>query len=248
MLLLDNLEHLLPPPQPLPLQEQGVEVITALLQHAPAIKLLTTSRERLKVQGEWVFEIGGLPVPPGDQTDELEDYSATLLFLQSAQRAQVGLVLPVEERRAVARLCRLVEGMPLGIELAAAWVQTLSCQEIAQETERSLDFLAVSARDVPDRHRSIRAVFDHSWKLLSAEEQQVMRRLSVFRGGFRREAAEAVAEATLPLLSALIDKSLLRRTAANRYDLHELVRQYAEAKLQDIPQEFETTRDRHSAY
>lgn len=248
LLILDNLEHLLPPPQSVPLPESGLGVISAFLQQAPAIKLLVTSRERLKMQGEWVFEIGGLSVPPGDQTAELEEYSAALLFLQSAQRAQVGFVLPVEERPAVARLCRLVEGMPLGIELAAAWVRTLSCQEIAQETERSMDFLAASTRDVPDRHRSLRAVFDHSWKLLSAEEQQVMRRLSVFRGGFRREAAEAVAEATLPLLSALVDKSLLRRMAAGRYDLHELIRQYAEAKLQEIPQELEATRDRHSTY
>jgi predicted ATPase/transcriptional regulator with XRE-family HTH domain len=232
LLILDNLEHLLPPQEKGP----GVEVITHLLQHTPALKLLTTSRERLSLQGEWVFEIQGLPVPPSDQAHELEKYSAALLFLQSAQRAQIGFVLSPEERPAVAHLCRLMAGIPLGIELAAAWVRSLSCQEIVRETERSLDFLAVSMRDVPARHRSMRAVFDHSWKLLSTEEQQVMRQLSVFRGGFRREAAEVVAGAMLPLLSALVDKSLLRRTEAGRYDLHELVRQYATAQLHSDPQ------------
>jgi len=219
-----------------------------MLHHAPAIKLLVTSRERLNLQGEWVFEIQGLPVPPGDQTEDLEKYSAARLFLQSAQRAQVGFVLSAEERPAVARICRIMEGMPLGIELAAAWVRSLSCYEIAQETERNLDFLTVSMRDVPARHRSMRAVFDHSWRLLSAQEQQVLRRMSVFRGGFRREAAEAVAGATLPLLSALVDKSLLHRTAAERYDLHELIRQYTADQLNHDPHEEQATHHRHSHY
>ena len=115
--------------------------------------------------------------------------------------------------------------MPLGIELAAAWVWVLSCDEIAQEIQRNLDFLTTSARDVPERHRSMRAVFDSSWRMLSATEQRVLCQLSVFRGGFLREAAEQVAGASLPLLSALVTRSLVRRTVAGRYDLHELVQQ-----------------------
>ena len=100
--------------------------------------------------------------------------------------------------------------MPLGMELAATWVRLLSCAEIAAELERGLDFLQASTRDLPERHRSMRAVFAHSWQLLDAEEQQVLRRLAVFRGGFTRAAAEQVAGATLAVLAALVDKSLVR--------------------------------------
>ncbi|MGH8631367.1 MAG: ATP-binding protein, partial [Burkholderiales bacterium] len=245
LLVLDNLEHLL----------EGVALLAEILERGPAVKLLATSRERLNLHGEWVLDIQGLPFPDEAGSAEVEGYSAVALFVQTARRAHVDFVLAAEERPAVARICRLVEGMPLGIELAAAWVRTLSCREIAQEIERNLadprqgmDFLAASMRDVPERHRSIRAAFDHSWNLLSAEEQQVMRQLSVFRGGFRREAAEQVAGATLPLLSALVDKSLLRRTEAGRFDLHELVRQYAAAQLQADPQDEFVTCERFSHY
>jgi tetratricopeptide (TPR) repeat protein len=138
--------------------------------------------------------------------------------------------------------------MPLAIELAAAWVRVLPCNEIVTEIERTLDFLAASARDIPARHRSLRAVFDHSLNLLSEEERAAFRMLAVFRGGFRREAAEWVAGATLHLLTALADKSLLRRNKAGRYDMHELVRQYAAAQLAANSAEHTVARDRHSGY
>jgi predicted ATPase len=202
----------------------------------------------LNLRGEWTFEVQGLPVPAHDQVEGLEDYSAVELFVQSARRARMSFELRVEERPYLARICRLVEGMPLGIELAAAWAQVLSCREIAQEIERGLEFLSTSARDVPERHRSMRAVFDHSWALLSDRERQVLRRLSVFRGGFRRAAAETVAGADLPLLAALAAKSLLRCTSTGRYDLHELVRQYAADHLHTDPDEESDTRDRHGVY
>jgi predicted ATPase len=137
--------------------------------------------------------------------------------------------------------------MPLGVELAAVWVRALSCVEIAHEIERSLGFLTTSLRDVPERHRSLEAVFDHSWRLLSADERAVFRKLSVFRGRFQREAAEQVAGARLPLLAALVDKSLLRRNAAGRYELHELVRQYADEQLQEAG-ETEQTRSDHLTF
>jgi predicted ATPase len=162
----------------------------------------------------------------------------------------VSFTLTHDERPAVLRICRLVQGLPLGIELAAAWVRTLTCREIAHEIERSLGFLTTTTRDIPERHRSITAVFDQSWKLLSADEQGVLGQLSVFRGGFTREAAEAVAGASLPLLSALVDKSLVRHSDAHRdrYDLHELIRQYVATHLQaDTPAE-QATYDRHSHY
>jgi predicted ATPase/transcriptional regulator with XRE-family HTH domain len=243
LLVLDNFEHLL-------MDAPTITLVSDLLRGAPGLRLLVTSRESLHLQAEWVFEVQGLPVPESAKADGLEANSAARLFLQRAQQARVGFTLASEDRPAVLRICQLVEGLPLGIELAAAWVLSLSCQEIAAEIERNLDFLATSTRDIPERQRSISAVFDHSWKLLSAEEQRVLRQLSVFRGGFGREAAEQVVGATLPLLSTLVSKSLLRRTdpRAGRYDLHELVRQYALSHLQENEQEYIQARERHCRY
>jgi predicted ATPase len=229
LLVLDNIEHLLPDPQ-------VITCVGEILQTAPAVKLLATSREPLNMQGEWVFEVEGLGEP------------AALLFAQSARRARASFELGAEDQAAVTQICRLVDGLPLGIELAASWVRVLSCTEIAREIERNLDFLTTSARDVSERHRSMRAVFDHSWQLLSAEERQGIQHLAVFRGGFHRTAAEEVAGVSLGLLSALVSKSLLRRTAADRYDLHELTRQYAVARLQEEPQAEQAARNRHAVF
>ena len=240
LLVLDNLEHLL----------DGTDLLVEILQAAPDVKLLTTSRERLAVTGEWVFELPALPTPP--QSKEavvaVASYGSVALFVEQAQRTQHDFALSAENGAAVAQICRLVGGMPLGVELAASWVHTLACTEIAREIEQSLDFLAVSHRNLPERQRSVRATFDHSWRLLSAAEQQVLRRLSVFRGGFQREAAVQVAGATLPLLAGLVSKSLVRRTAEGRYDLHELVRQYAAGHLSDDPQAETQTRHAHAGH
>ncbi|HEY5902316.1 MAG TPA: tetratricopeptide repeat protein [Anaerolineales bacterium] len=236
LLLMDNLEHLLSGP--------GVEVLSELLANVPQIKLLATSRESLRLQGEWVFEVHGLPIPAGDITQG----TSVELFLQRARRASIEFKAAAEDYPAIFRICRLVDGMPLGLELAAAWVRTLSCAEIAEEIERGLDFLNNSARDLPERHRSIRAVFDHSWKLLSEEEQSVLRRLSVFHGGFSLEAAQEIAGATVFTLSNLVAKSLIRRIGKDRYDLHELLRQYAKTRAQADPEEYEATEACHSEY
>jgi tetratricopeptide (TPR) repeat protein len=159
-----------------------------------------------------------------------------------------GFSVPQEEILDLIRICQLVEGMPLGIELAAAWVKLLSCREIAAEIERCLDFLTTAMRDVPNRHHSLRAVCDHSWALLSEEEQHAFEKLSVFRGGFQRGAAERVAGASLSLLSSLVDKSLVRRTRSGRYEVHEILHQYAAEKLDQASEEEAEARDRHSAY
>ncbi len=238
LLVLDNVEHLL----------DGAGLFVEILEHAPEVKLLVTSREQLNLQGEWVFEVGGLHVPASDQAETFEQSSAVALFLQRARRAHAGFTLQANQRWSVGRICRLVDGMPLAIELAAAWVRTLSLDEIEREIERNLDFLSTSMRDLPERHRSMRAVFDHSWRLLSADEQAVLARLSIFRGGFQREAAEQIAGATLALLSTLQAKSFLRRMPGGRYDLHELVRQYAAERLHENLEEEAATRNHHSAY
>ena len=240
LLLTDNLEHLLSGPD--------IEVLSELLASAPQVKLLATSRESLRLQGEWVFEVHGLPVPDNLPTEGSTKNTSVELFLQRARRAHVEFNATSDDVPAILRICHLVDGMPLAIELAAAWVRTLTCAEIATEIERSLDFLSISARDIPVRHRSMRAVFDHSWKLLHEEEKQVLARLSVFRGGFRREAAEQVAEATLPMLSTLVTKSLIRRSGTGRYDLHELIRLFAGEHLSERQHEQTTIQARHSSY
>src|SRR5687767_9259248 len=220
LLLIDNLEHLLGDPA-------FCDFFTELMERTAKVKLLVTSRESLGLQGEWVFEVHGLPIPEGQAVEG----TSVELFLQRARRAFVAFDARMEDYAAIVRICRLVDGMPLGIELAAAWVRTLSCEEIEHEIERGLDFLSLSAKDLPARHRSMRAVFDHSWQLLPGNEQSVLLRLSIFRGGFSREAAEQVTGATLPVLSALVTKSLIRRSGTGRYDLHELIRQYALKQL-----------------
>jgi len=138
-----------------------------------------------------------------------------------------------DNAQAVIDICRRGEGMPLGLELAATWLRVMPCHEIAPQIERSLDFLTTTARNVPERHRSLRAVLDHSWNLLSDTERRVLAGMSVFRGGFDLEAAEKVAGGSLPVLASLADKSLMQVDALGRYDLHELLRQYLAAKLDD---------------
>ena len=240
LLVLDNLEHLL----------DGIELLDELLEHAPRLQVLTTSRAQLNLRAEWLLEVQGLPVSADIELNDLESNSAAALFIQRAKQANVNFVPLPENLSDIARICQLVEGLPLGLELAASWVRMMSLNEIAREIERSLDFLSTIARDIPQRHRSIRAVFDYSWNLLSAEERRAMRWLSVFRGGFTREAAEKVAGATLPLISALVDKSLVRRNDANagRFDLHELLRQYAAMQLQLDVQEDQAAHKRHTEF
>lgn len=237
MLIVDNMEHLL----------AGADLLSDIVSQAPGVTLLTTSRERLHLQDEWVYEVQGLPFPAADSeaAANVNAYPAVRLFLQRARQSRATFVPSTDEMADIARICRLVEGMPLGLELAAPWIRSLSCREIAAEIERSLDFLTTPLRNAPERHRSLRVVCEQTWGRLSPAEQAVLMRLSVFRGGCTREAAEAVAGATLPLLSALVDKALVRRTNLGRYDLHELIRQFAEAQLQAEPQVAEQVQQRH---
>ena len=179
------------------------------------------------MQSEWVLDVHGLGLAENGNGGS----GALRLFVERATQVEPGFSLDDGERVEALRICRLVEGLPLGIELAASWVSMLSCAEIADEIEQNIDFLATSMRDVPERHRSLRAAFDQSWRLLSGEQQDVLARLSVFRGDFGREAAAAVADADLRLLSDLVSKSLVRRSDFGRYELHELLRQYAAEKL-----------------
>src|SRR5262249_48697276 len=150
--------------------------------------------ERLNILEEWVLDVGGLQYPIGDM-GAIETYSAVQLFAQTARRVRPMFKL-ADEAAGVIRICQLVEGMPLGIELAAAWTGALSSTDIVQQLERGLDILESPSRNIPPRHRSMRVALDHSWALLSEDERTIFKRLSVFRGGFTLEAAEAIAGAT----------------------------------------------------
>jgi len=242
LLVMDNFEHLLAQ------SSSAVDLVAEILQGFPSIKILCTSRERLNLRGEWIYELHGLPIPPPGYACLLEDYKAADLFIQCARRMDAEFKPTEADRPALIRICQVLEGIPLAIELAAAWVTILSCRDIAREIEASIDFLTTSMRDIPERHRSLRATFDHSWRLLSAAERDSLSRLSVFRGGFDRTAAEQIAGASLPLLSSLVSKSLVRRTQDGRYDLHEVIRQYALDCLNEDPSRCFETRDSHCHY
>lgn len=230
LLIFDNMEHLL----------AGSDILGQILQGTHHVKLLVTSREQLHLQWEWLFEVQGLPIPDETDAQAIESNSAIQLFIQRARQASQNFSVEAEDSAAIVHICRMVGGLPLAIELAASWARMLSAREIAQELEKSLDFLETRKLDVPQRHRSIKSVFDHSWKLLTENERELLRRLAVFQGGFTREAAVAVADASLFLLSSLVEKSLLRHsTNPDRYDLHELVRTYALTQLQNNPAEEE---------
>lgn len=247
LFVMDNIEHLLEPDAGSITEQGASDYVAELLQLLPPLKILATSRERLSLRGEWTYELHGLGIPSCEMIAGMERYSAIELFIQRARQIKADFYQTPEQQQDILRICQFVDGIPLAIELAAAWVGVLSCAEIAREIESNIDLLTTTLHDVPKRHRSIRAAFDHSWNLLKAEEQKALQQLSVFRGGFQRDAAAQVAGASLPLLASLVSKSLVRRTESGRYDLHEVIRQYAYSFLRDHPQQNETL-DRHCQY
>ncbi len=239
LLILDNYEHLV----------EGATVASELIRGCPRLKLLVTSRERLNLEEEQLFRVEGLPLPTGGiSVTEAYYQDAIQLFLQRAKRARLDFTLTADNLPHVLLICRLLEGSPLGIELAAAWVRMMPPAEIAKEIAENLDFLAAGTRNIEDRHRSLRATFEHSWKLLNPQEQAVLRRLSVFVGGFTREAASQVVGASIPLLASLVDKSLLRVLPNGRYDRHPLLYGYTQEKLREHPEAQEETRAKHLDY
>lgn len=221
LLVLDNFEHLL----------EGVPLVSEILALTDNLKMLVTSREVLNLQEEWVRQIDGMTYPDQHNGRPLETYSAVQLFLERARRVRGDFALD-EDPHSIVQICRLVEGMPLAIELAAGWLKMLQPADIAQELQRNMDILATRARNLPERHRNVRSVFSQSWRLLSEDERCIFRRLSIFRGSFTREAAEAVAGASLYALAGLVDKSLVRLSSAGRYHMHELLRQYGAEQLE----------------
>ncbi len=274
LLVMDNFEHML----------GGVGWVIDMLENAPGVKILATSRSRLNVQGEHLFPLTGLDFPaaspmspglwsphapqpsglahaPTDQdvpvVQDIGQYSAVKLFLEAARRVRPSFELTTDNLSHVIQICHLVQGMPLAILLAAAWVEMLTPAEIVTEIGKSLDLLETDLRDVPARQRSIQAIFDHSWNLLTEREREVFQRLSVFLGSFTREAAREITGASLRELLALVNKSLLHRASTGRFEMHKLLRQCAAQKLDKSPvlgpfgQEQtagEAVHDQHCAY
>ena len=222
LLVLDNFDDLL---------DEAV-LICDILVGGPQVKVLVTSREKLNLEAETLYHLDGLELPPLDDLQKIEEYDAVQLLLQKASQVQPGFSLSDGNRRDVVRICRLVDGNSLGILLAAAWLEHFSPTEIANEISGSLDFLSRQAQEAEPRHCCMGAVFDSSFNRLNEHLQTVFRKLAVFRGGFDLAAAQAVTGADLRALIALVDKSLLTRDPhTRRYELHELLRQYAGERL-----------------
>jgi DNA-binding SARP family transcriptional activator/predicted ATPase len=239
LLLLDNLEHL----------RADAAFVTALLQHAPAVKVLGTALEPLNQRAEWLLSLHGLPVPDlasdpdlpalvasmagdldhSDNQAQLlgKTHDALHLFVLRARQVQPYFKVAMTDVPAIMEICRAVDGMPLAIEMAAEWIGSLSCREIAEELEHNPIILASSRQDIPARQRSLEAIFAQAWRLLSPSEIQVVQHFERLRDGTSREVMQQVTGVSLPTLAALVQKSFLRRTSSGRYEMSELLRRYA---------------------
>jgi len=238
LLLLDSFEHLLP----------ATSYLVELLEAAPGLRIILTSRERLNLYLETIFQVRGLPYPMFPDDPEYENYSGIKLFTQNALRVSPGFTLRTEDKSSIILICALSNGLPLGIELASSWIRAFTCREIATSIQNNLDFLRTGSPDVPTRHRSLRAAFDHSWGLLSEEARRIIRRLSIFRNGFTAQAARQMVNASPMMLADFVDKSLLTRQSSGRYDMPETLRIYAEGKLHADPQEYQRYMDAFSGF
>jgi predicted ATPase/Tfp pilus assembly protein PilF len=233
LLILDNFDDLI----------AGAPLVGSILEHAPRVRVLVTSRERLNLIPEVLVPLDGLAT----DTTAGADSEAVELFVAAARRQDRSLALDDSNREYVQRICDLVGGLPLAIELAAAWVRVMSPQEIHQDLARSFDILSSTSPGLPARHRSMRATFESSWRLLTADEQRAVARLSVIRSDFDRDTAMAVAGADVPLLRSLLDKSFLTRSEG-QFLMLDVVRQYALERLRQDPDEEQRARRGHLQY
>lgn len=238
LLVLDSMEHL----------QGSAGLLPDLMQAATAVTLVITSRERLRLREEQIVTLAEWEFPSGMEPDVALATAPARLFVQAAQRILPNFALSHEDVAALADICRAVGGTPLGLMLAATWVEMLTVAEIATEIGNSLDFLETDMRDVPERHRSLRAVFDSSWNLLHESERDVFMKLSVFQGGFSRQAAQEITGASLRDLMGLSNRSLLHRDPHGRYHTQRLLQQYAAEQLAQAPESHFEVHDLHAAY
>lgn len=248
LLLLDGFERLL----------NGVKLLVRILKQAPGVVLLVTSRSPLRLQAEHLFQVGGLSYPElspegsglweMEQGDSIAAYSAPQLFAERASRVRADFTLDKSNLADVVQVCQLVEGLPLAIELAAAWARQYPPAYMAEELGRGLDLLAIPSDDLPERHRSMRVVLKSAWERLPQAERVVLRRASVFRGSFDLEAAAQITGAKAASLAELADRSLLRSVGDLRFSMHDLLRQFAAERLSTRTQEEEQALALHSRY
>ena len=235
LLVMDNCEHLV----------SGIDIISDILHHAPDIRVIATSRETLSLVGETVLPLRGLDF---ETAHNILESDAGMLFVQTAQRIRPKFAVQSKDINTLLQICKITQGMPLAIMLAATWISTLTLSEIVTEMKTSIIFLETTLRDIPERHRSIQAVMDSTWKRLSDVEQDILMICSVFRGGFTREAIQKIAGATLQQQASLTNKALLHRDPdTERYQMHELLRQYAEKQL-DHSGKVEEAQDKHAIF
>ncbi|MEN8207939.1 MAG: tetratricopeptide repeat protein [Candidatus Fermentibacteria bacterium] len=238
LLLMDNFEHI----------QEAAGIVSDILRTTRSVKVLVTSRSRLHLTGEHVYMIEGLEFPPGSEETQLSEYSSIELFLESMRRHCPQATADESDLEHIMDICQIVAGVPLGIELAAAWVRTLSFGEILSEIRKNLELLSSETRDMPGRHRSIRTVFEYSWNILDESDRNTFRDISIFRGGFTRNAVTDVTGVSAFKLRSLMDKSLLQKAPDGRFEIHELLREYAREKAGDNPEREADILNSHSEY
>ncbi|WP_281166740.1 ATP-binding protein [Deinococcus apachensis] len=244
LLVLDNLEHLLAAQA----RADVLALLMGLLEQAPGLRLIVTSRVRLGLQAEWVLGLGGLDFPAVPDLAAAAGAGAVRLFVERARRVRPGLALSASTLPDILAVCRLTGGLPLALELTAASVGTLELRDVVTELEASLDLAEDGGPDRPERHRSLRAAFEQSWRLLGEPEQALLARLSVFSGGLDLAAARPVGGVGLRPLLALGEHSLLHRDGEGRYTLHAAIRQYAAEKLEGRPADQDAATRAHTAW
>lgn len=230
LVVLDNAEHLV---------EQGLGDLDALLESAPELKVLITSRQAIGRSDEWVLPLGPLPTPDASTADSLSslmEVPSVDLFVSRAQAAKQDFQLTERTAEAIAELCRRLEGIPLALELAASWARSMSPRQMVDELTQRLDMLASRRKDIAERHRSMRAAMDSSFALLSDDLQEALVRLSIFRGGWTLEAARSVCPDidVAHSLAALEERSLIHGQESGdemRFDMYELIRAFAESRM-----------------
>ncbi|MCB0211403.1 MAG: tetratricopeptide repeat protein, partial [Anaerolineae bacterium] len=249
LLILDNFEHLI----------RDLHLIIDLLRTAPSLKLLITSRERLNLQAEWIFEVKGLSYPPVDRINShtmpyqgipqgLNAFGAMQLFMQRAKQVNPHFELTADDLPHLVQLCHMTAGMPLALELAAAQVRQYTLIELIHALQNKGDHLSTQQLDVPQRHRNLSALFNSAWNKLEESERVLFSQLSVFPGSFDTQAAHAITEGSALELTTLVDKSMLRQTVPGRYDIHPLLRQFGLARLRQKNTPYKRIKDKHCAY
>ena len=238
LLVMDNFEHI----------QEASFIISDILRSTQSVKILVTSRSLLHLTGENIYMIEGLEFPSLTAETSLSEYSSIELFLESMRRHSPSATTDDDDLEQIMDICQIIAGVPLGIELAAAWVRVLSFREILGEIRKNLELLSSETRDFPGRHRSIRTVFEYSWNILDESDKNTFRDISVFRGGFTRDAASEVAGVSVFGLLSLIDKSLLRKAPDGRFEIHELLREYAREKAGETPARAADMLNSHSEY